>query len=68
MKPSVQWIDVAKGIAMLGIIAGHLANPLLLRAFIYSVSIPLFFVSCGDAGRHRTAVDCACAECCALCV
>ena len=46
MKPRVQWIDVAKGIAMLGIIAGHLANPRIC-SIVFTFHVPLFYFVSG---------------------
>lgn len=44
----------AKGLILLALIVINIgAIPLLLRAFIYSVSIPLFFVSCGYERAER---------------
>ncbi len=46
--------DEAKGLILLVLIVVNIAAiPLLLRAFIYSVSIPLFFVSCGYERAER---------------
>lgn len=46
--------NAAKGIAVLMLMIVEIAAiPLLLRAFIYSVAFPLFFVVCGLEKRNR---------------
>ena len=42
-----QWVDVAKGIAIILMILGHAAIPNSFSRFIYSFHMPLFFIASG---------------------
>lgn len=42
-----QWVDVAKGIAIILMVLGHTAIPDSLSRFIYSFHMPLFFIASG---------------------
>lgn len=46
MKERVEWIDVAKGIGMLAIIAGHFGCPEINR-LVFPWHVPVFFVLAG---------------------
>lgn len=42
-----QWMDVAKGIAIILMVIGHTSIPDYLSRFIYSFHMPLFFIASG---------------------
>lgn len=46
MKNRLKWLDVAKGIAIIGVIVGHSYDGFITR-FIYSFHMPLFFILSG---------------------
>ena len=47
------WIDIAKGIGILLVIIGHSSGrPMVLRQFIYSFHMPLFFIISGYVYNH----------------
>ena len=51
MKKRVQWIDCAKGIAILLVIIGHtIGYP--IREMIFSFHMPLFFILAGAVHRY----------------
>lgn len=43
----IKWLDVAKGICILLVIAGHVTKYKLMKTFIYSFHMPLFFILSG---------------------
>lgn len=43
----IDWIDVAKGIAILLMVAGHTTIPKFISNFIWSFHMPLFFIASG---------------------
>lgn len=43
-KQRIEWIDYAKGIAILLVIVGHCSIPGIIRASIFSFHMPLFFL------------------------
>jgi fucose 4-O-acetylase-like acetyltransferase len=43
----IQRIDIAKGITILLVVIGHFPIPVLLRSWIYSFHMPLFFLISG---------------------
>ena len=45
IKKKIVWIDNLKGLAIIAVVAGHIASPLL--SFIYTWHIPLFFLVSG---------------------
>ena len=53
-KKRVSYIDVAKGIAMIMVLAGHIKScPNILENWIYSFHIPFFFALSGLTIRHK---------------
>ena len=48
------WIDIAKGIGILLVIIGHSSErPMVLKQFIYSFHMPLFFIISGYVYNHN---------------
>ena len=47
MENRIDWIDVAKGIAIILVVAGHVGYPIMGKAAIYSFHMPLFFMASG---------------------
>ncbi len=43
-KTRINWIDCAKGIAILLVIAGHTIEQPVIRGVIFSFHMPLFFI------------------------
>lgn len=43
----IEWIDVAKGIAILLMVAGHTTIPKSISNFIWAFHMPLFFIASG---------------------
>ncbi len=43
-KTRVQWVDTARGIGILLVIAGHTVNSAAVRGPIFSIHMPLFFI------------------------
>lgn len=57
MKQRVQWIDIAKGIAILAVIVGHTLGPYtgdFWGSLIFAVHMPVFFILSGYLFRVRT--------------
>lgn len=52
-KERVEWVDMAKGIAMLLVIVGH-TDFSIVRHFIYGFHMPLFFILSGYTYRCST--------------
>lgn len=52
-KQRVQYIDIARGIAILLMIIGHVVNHGLFRDFIFSFHMPLFFITGGMCYRPK---------------
>lgn len=53
-KQRFDWLDIAKGIAILLVIAGHTVNnPSLTRQVIFSFHMPLFFILAGYTFRVK---------------
>lgn len=46
-KKRIAWVDVAKAIAIIGMIVGHEVTNNTLRIFIFSFHMPLFFILSG---------------------
>ena len=46
-KKRVDWLDIAKGLAMLIVIAGHTTNSSIVFNYIYSFHLPFFFILSG---------------------
>lgn len=40
-----RWLDIAKGIAIILMVAGHTPIPSVMSHFIYAFHMPLFFIS-----------------------
>ena len=49
----LQWLDIAKGIAIILMVAGHTAIPRIASEFIYSFHMPLFFIASGLANKGK---------------
>ena len=47
MANRIDWIDVAKGLAIILVVAGHAGFPILVEGAIYSFHMPLFFMTSG---------------------
>ncbi|MEJ7925197.1 acyltransferase family protein [Sphingobium sp. AN641] len=47
------WVDVARGIGIVAVVAGHAAPPGALRDMMYSFHMPLFFILSGMLTRPR---------------
>lgn len=47
MKERIDWIDNAKAIGIFLVVFGHCSNPYLLKNFIFSFHMPLFFFLSG---------------------
>lgn len=43
MKKRIEWLDMARGLAMLLVIIGHTLSTPIIRGIIYSFHMPLFF-------------------------
>lgn len=43
----IDWVDIAKGIAIFLMVCGHTSVPQLINKFIYSFHMPLFFIVSG---------------------
>ena len=43
-KKRIEWVDIAKGIAILLMVIGHEVPSGLLYVFIFSFHMPLFFI------------------------
>ena len=43
----LQWLDIAKGLAIILMVVGHTSLPDLLSRFIWSFHMPLFFIASG---------------------
>ena len=54
VKPRLQWLDVMKGLGIIAVVAGHVAD----TRFVYVFHMPLFFIISGflmKAGRYTDA-------------
>ena len=40
VKPRLQWLDVMKGLGIIAVVAGHVAD----TRFVYVFHMPLFFI------------------------
>lgn len=49
----LDWIDIAKGIAIILVIVGHVPNPSPLRHAIFSFHMPVFFILAGYTFRPK---------------
>ena len=47
MKKRIDWIDIAKGIAIILVVYGHTTLPVIISKAIYSFHMPLFFILSG---------------------
>lgn len=47
MNKRIEWIDIAKAVAIVLVGIGHYSCPKILMAFIYSFHMPLFFILSG---------------------
>lgn len=57
-KERLDWLDIAKGIAILLVIVGHtVSNPSPIRQIIFSFHMPLFFVLAGYTFRAKPWVE-----------
>ena len=50
-----EYIDIAKGLAMLSIIAGHMGSP-IIDGFVYTYHVPLFLLVSGFFFRNRKGI------------
>lgn len=50
-RTRIQWVDCAKGIAMLLVIVGHTVEQPLIRGLIFSFHMPLFFMLSGYTSK-----------------
>ncbi len=58
-RPRIAWIDIAKGVAILAIVAGHcIAQNSLTKNILFSFHVPLFFILTGYTfGLSKTFKD-----------
>lgn len=47
MPTRLQWLDIAKGIAILLMVLGHTSIPMIVSNFIWAFHMPLFFIASG---------------------
>lgn len=55
MKQRLNWLDIAKAIAIILMVAGHSSIPLVVSNFIFAFHMPLFFIASGwttDWGKY----------------
>ena len=50
----IQWIDFLRGVGILLVVLGHMANPKQLNIWIYSFHMPLFFFLGGLTYKQRS--------------
>ena len=50
----IDWIDSAKGFAILSVIVGHTLSTFILRGMIFSFHMPLFFILSGYTSKSIT--------------
>ena len=55
-KQRIQWIDVAKGICMLCVIAGHSGIPIITR-IVFSFHLTVFFILSGYTLKNNLSVE-----------
>ena len=48
-----RWLDIAKGIAIILMVAGHTPIPSVMSHFIYAFHMPLFFISSGLVSNYE---------------
>lgn len=48
-----RWLDIAKGIAITLMIAGHTPIPSVMSHFIYAFHMPLFFIASGLVSNYE---------------
>lgn len=48
----LEWVDIAKGIAIILMVIGHEVQSQHIHAFIFSFHMPLFFILSGFTSRH----------------
>lgn len=58
MKKRIEWIDIAKGIGIFLVIAGHTGLPEVFRAWIYSFHMPMFFLISGYLFKVKSQREC----------
>lgn len=47
------WLDIAKGIAIILMVAGHTSIPGVVSHFIYAFHMPLFFIASGLVSNYE---------------
>ena len=47
MAERINWIDFAKGVAIILVVLGHVNTPSRLQDFIYMFHMPFFFMTAG---------------------
>lgn len=57
MKKRVEYIDIAKGIGILLVVAGHVYEPEIIRQLIYAFHMPLFLVISGILLNYTNACN-----------
>lgn len=58
MKKRIDWIDIARGIGIFLVIAGHTGLPEVFRAWIYSFHMPMFFLISGYLFKVKSQYEC----------
>lgn len=48
-----RWLDIAKGIAIILMVAGHTPIPDVVSHFIYAFHMPLFFIASGLVSNYE---------------
>lgn len=54
MKKRIEWVDIAKGIAIMLMVIGHEVSNGLVYALIFSFHMPLFFILSGYTSHRVT--------------
>lgn len=54
MKKRIEWIDIAKGLAIILMVVGHTAIPSRINNWIYSFHMPFFFFISGVLTKPQT--------------
>lgn len=55
----IDYIDIVKGITIILMIIGHVSNiPTILRTFIFSFHMPLFFIISGYTFKKKNKQNC----------
>ncbi|MBQ9375895.1 MAG: acyltransferase family protein [Ruminococcus sp.] len=53
LKERVSWIDIAKGLCIIFVVLGHVMSPGVIRTYVYSFHMPMFFLLGGICYKHK---------------